>query len=68
MIDQSEAANPDRAAARDELVNTGNAAALVALQVEALEELRALFTEMAAAGFTVQFALQPAAVGDIAGG
>jgi hypothetical protein len=67
-IDQSEAENPARAAARDQLVAVGDAAALVALNAEALQELRAVLAEMAAAGFAVRFESQSAAVGVTATG
>lgn len=67
-IDQSEAENPSRAAARDQLTATKNTAALAAMNAEATQELRAVFAEMASAGFAVKFELQPAGVRATANG
>lgn len=61
-IDQSEAANPDRVAERDRFLAGGNVAALAAMNTGALEQLRAVLAEMAAAGFRVNFELKSAGV------
>lgn len=67
-VDQSEAQNLSRAAARDQLVATGDAAALAAMNAEAIQELRAVLAELAAAGYAAQFELQLAGVRATANG
>jgi hypothetical protein len=60
-IDQTEAANPVRVAEREQQISSGQTAGLIASHAGAIDKLRALLAEMAAAGFAVNFALQPAA-------